>query len=187
MFVKGNRISKKTLVLIASGILILAMAVGGVLAYLVAKTAPVTNDFTPAEVSCEVVETFEENIKRDVKIQNTGNTDAFLRTVVVVNWVSESGNGKILSTAPVEGVDYQVTWGSDSWVQGTDGFWYFTKPVAPQDLTANLIDTASLNSEAPEGYQLHIRILASAIQSSPEYVVEQAWNVSVQHGELVVN
>ena len=67
LFNKENYyISKKIVVLIISAVMLVFTLIGGTIAYLTSYTSPVENEFTPAEVSCEVIETFENNVKSDV-------------------------------------------------------------------------------------------------------------------------
>ena len=60
---------------------------------------------------------------------------------------------------------------------GGDGYYYYTKAVMPDEMTNVLINTAQLNEgrTAPQGYYLSIEIVASAIQASPDEVVEKQW------------
>ena len=51
---KLNR--KKGILLLTAAVLILVCGVGGTLAYLITQTAPVTNTFTPAYVTSQVIE-----------------------------------------------------------------------------------------------------------------------------------
>lgn len=156
--------------------------VGGSFAYLIANTDTLSNEFVPATVSCVVEEVFENGVKENVRVRNTGNIDAYIRAAVVVTFVSE--DGRVLATPPKEDVDYTVTWGASGWQKGTDGYWYHKKAVAPEALTAPLIETASAIS-APDGYRLNIQIIVSAIQSFPEASVKEAWGVNLSNGELV--
>lgn len=161
---------------------IIAGTVGGVYAYLTAKTDPISNEFVPAKVSCLVEEDFAEGVKSNVKVRNTGNIDAYIRAVVVATFVSE--DGKVLATAPKESVDYFIQWGTDGWTQGQDGYWYHTKPVKPEETTVLLIESA-YELSVPDGYRLHLQILATGVQSDPTIAVQEAWGVSVNNGELL--
>lgn len=161
---------------------IIAGTVGGVYAYLTAKTDPISNEFVPAKVSCLVEEDFAEGVKSNVKVRNTGNIDAYIRAVVVATFVSE--DGKVLATAPKESVDYFIQWGTDGWTQGQDGYWYHTKPVKPEETTVLLIESA-YELSVPDGYRLHLQILATGVQSDPAIAVQEAWGVSVNNGELL--
>lgn len=184
MKVSFKKHSVKTAVVIALCICIAAGAAGGVWAYLLAQTERLPNDFVPAHVTCAVEETFENGIKSNVHVRNTSNIGAYIRVVVLVNFVS--ADGKVHSTSPVEGVDYSITWTSSGWKKGSDGFWYCVSPVSPGGLTPMLIETAKVLS-APEGYALNIRIIAAAIQSNPSAAVEEAWGITPVNGTLHPN
>jgi hypothetical protein len=158
--------------------------IGGVWAYLTASTQTLTNRFQPAQVSCEVEESFHNGVKSDVKIRNTGNVDAYVRAVVVATFVDNEG--KVLSTAPKEGVDYAVTWEEGGWAKGSDGFWYCTDPVAPGNATAILIRSATAIA-VPDGYRLHLQIVSSAIQSDPADAVREAWGITPTNDRLLPN
>ena len=181
-----NRISKKGIVLILLLAALLLSAAGTTVAFIIARSSPAENTFTPANVSCAVNEVFQNNVKRDVTVINTGNTEAFVRSALVINWVSET-DGKIHAVSPVAGVDYEIIWGSAKWSQGSDGFWYYSAKLAVGESTENLIDSCTLIKEAPAGYRLSVQILASAIQSSPARAIEQAWGVSVNGDAIVPN
>lgn len=161
---------------------IIAGTVGGAYAYLTAKTDPISNEFIPAKISCLVEEDFAEGVKSNVKVRNTGNIDAYIRAVVVATFVSE--DGKVLATAPKESVDYFIQWGDDGWIKGQDGYWYHTKPVKPEETTVLLIESA-YELSVPDGYRLHLQILATGVQSDPAIAVQEAWGVSVNNGELL--
>lgn len=163
---------------------IAAGLVGGTVAYLVATSDTLSNKFVPAKVSCQVEEVFENGVKEDVQIRNTGDIDAYIRAAVIVTFLSD--DGKVLSASPKEGADYSVTWGADGWQKGADGYWYYKKSVAPGNATSVLLETATAMT-APAGYRLHIQIVATAIQAQPENAVKDAWGVHVVSGELALN
>lgn len=178
--------NKKALTLLVCLIVLVAVTVGGTLAYLMVTTPTVKNEFTPAKVSCEVVEQFNGITKTNAQIRNTGNTAAYIRAAVVITWKNSSG--EVYAATPTEGVDYNISWHltADSWVQGNDRFYYYTREVAPCThtgeqvhngcLTSNLIDSCSpIDGKAPEGYSLSVEIVSSAIQSAPDHVVEGEW------------
>lgn len=179
-----KRINKKSVIIVATVGVVVAATVCGVFAYLASRPDPITNEFTPASVTCEVNETFENGVKKNVSISNTGNVPAYIRAFVVVNF--QNSNGEVLATAPEEGKDYTVTWAESGWIKGQDGFWYYASAVAPGRNTTNLIESASVIS-APDSFNLNIRVIASAIQAEPVTAVDQAWNVSVSNGVLNPN
>lgn len=179
-----NKHSRKWIAAALLCLCIVVCAVGGVVAYLTARTEPVTNEFVPAKVSCVVEEVFEGGVKNDVRIRNTGNIDAYIRAAVIVNFVSD--DGKVLAAAPQEGVDYILIWDAYGWTKGSDGYWYYKSAVAPEGLTSALIGSATEIS-APDGYRLNIQIAAAAIQSAPDAAVQEAWGITPINGELIPN
>ena len=185
-------------ILITSVALLLLVAVGTTLAYVITKTDPVENKFDPSKVSCAVVEVVEKgdssentaNVvqtgksKTNVQIKNTGDTDAYIRAAVVVNWMNEDGT-RAWATKPVQGADYSISYNlSNGWIDGGDGYYYYTQPVDPGDMTNILITSATQNATGPKGtdgtqYYLSIEIVASAIQAKPTSVVTSQWGVTV--------
>ena len=190
-------INKKSII-IASVMLLLLATVGTTLAYIFTETESVENTFNPSKVSCAVVENGYEpvsgkiqnisDIKSNVQIKNTGDTDAYIRVAVVVNWASADGSC-VWAQTPADD-DYTITYNlSNGWFNGGDGFYYYSKAVSPGESTSVLIDEAKQLLAAPKGtdgtqYYLSIEIVASAIQSTPETVVENHWGVTVENGVI---
>ena len=168
--------SKKTWVLLLLLLAMVLCAIGGAYAYITAKTDEISNHFTPVKVTCKVEESFDGAVKQDVRIRNTGDIDGFIRAMLVFNWVDAEGN--VLSAAPIEGTDYAIEWGSDQWKKGSDGYWYYTKAVAPNGVTEQLIKSVTLTS-TKDGWKLQVQILATAFQADPPAAIEGAWGVAV--------
>ncbi len=185
--------SRKALFALVSVLVLVFAAVGVTVAYLQTQTEPLENEFTPAKVSCKVDETFDGNVKSDVSIRNTGDTDAFIRVAIVANWVrtDDNDNSKVTSVhaqQPVAGTDYTLTLADDvnkKWLKDSNGFYYYKNAVKPNEATATLIQECTLKGEAPAGYKLAVEIVASAIQASPETVAEKYWHISVENGEII--
>lgn len=181
---KHSRRSGKSVALLVSVFLLLTVTVGGTIAFLVDSDGPLTNLFAPSRVTTGVVETLSGTTKKDVKIQNTGDTDAWIRAAVVVTWQDENGN--VYGQAPVAGTDYTITYDlSNGWKQGDDGFYYWTKPVAPNNLTGVLIASSSAlqkktvsTGDETVTYYLSVEIIASGIQSKPARVFNEEWKSS---------
>ncbi|MBP3321371.1 MAG: hypothetical protein J6M12_03365 [Clostridia bacterium] len=185
MSVFFKKLNKKAVLTVALCLLISVAAVSGVWAYLVSKTDTKTNTFIPGSVTCAVEEDFQNGVKSDVKIRNTGNVNAYIRVAVVATFVSDEG--KVHATAPVEGTDYTVIWASDSWKKGTDGFWYHSSDVAPDALTSTLIKEATALAQPPDGFRLNLQIVASAVQSDPPAAVNEAWGITPLNGKILPN
>ena len=77
-----------------------------------------------------------------------------------------------------------MNWGAGGWQRGADGYWYHTASVAPGKSTSPLIEKAMAVS-APDGYHLNVQIFATAFQALPAKAVEEAWNVTVENGNLM--
>ena len=182
---KPNIRLNRTAVLIMAVLLLLGAAVGSTVAFLIDKTAPVENSFEYAKVSCEVTENFTNNKKDNVQVKNTGTTDAYIRATYVVNWVDAQGN--IAASVPVD-YSYDLTESTDSWTEGTDGFFYYTSSVAPGASTEGSLLTCEVTYPENPEYTLSVEILAQAIQSAPEKAVQEAWvGVTVnEDGKLTV-
>lgn len=193
--------SKKARKLLACLTALLCMTfVGATVAFLMTQTGAVTNTFQGSKVACAVIENINDiandstesgkvtgvTLKKDVQIKNTGDTTAYIRVAVVVNWMSADGT-RVWATKPIEGTDYTISYDlTNGWFDGGDGYYYYSKPVSPDssnNLTSVLIKEAKLNADVtvPVGtdntrYYLSIEIVASAIQSTPTSVVTGQWS-----------
>ena len=162
---------KRTGILLAAVIVLLAGAVGGTWAFLVAQSEPVQNNFTYAHVRCTIKEKFDGTTKSDVQIQNTGDIPAYIRARIVVTWKDTRGN---VSAVPVENTDYTIAFNTTDWTQ-QDGYWYCKNAVDAKDFTPVLIKKCEKTGNAPKDYDLSVEILADAIQSEPANAVKEAW------------
>lgn len=175
---------RKEFVLLVSVFAMIAGVVGGTVAYLVADTEPLTNNFDLAEVSCGVEEGFNGIIKTDVKIQNTSNIPAYIRAKVVVTWKDEDSN--VYGQAPIEETDYTIQFNEGVWKREGD-YWYYDEPVAPVTenncYTPVLINRCSSSGTEPEGYHLSVEILAEAIQSEPTKAIQEAWGYTPSNNQ----
>lgn len=177
---KPNIRLNRTAVLIMAVLLLLGAAVGSTVAFLIDKTAPVENSFEYAKVSCEVTENFTDNKKDNVRVKNTGTTDAYIRATYVVNWVDAQGN--IASSDPA-GYKYTLTANlNNSWTKGSDGYFYYTSPIAPGDSTQGSLLTCTVTYPDNPEYTLSVEVLAEAIQSVPEDAVKAAWGAGFSIG-----
>lgn len=163
----------KTAVLLTAAVLLIGTVVGSTVAYLIAQTDAVENTFEYAKVSCKVTESFNGSEKTDVKVENTGTTDAYIRATYVVNWLDAQGN--IVASVP-EGYSYTLTENPDSkWTEGNDGYFYYLTPVGPGDSTPGSLLTCTVTRPENPEYRLSVEILATAIQSEPANAVKEAW------------
>ena len=179
---------KKSLITLVSLLAILCVTVGGTLAFLVDTDGPINNIFNPSKVTTEVEEKLDQEqlIKKDVKIKNTGDTDAYIRAAVVVTWQNKAG--EVYGKLPVSGTDYEISYDlKNGWSLGSDGFYYWKGIVksddeAPKDCwTGVLITSCKPKVDPPaEGYFLNVEIIGSGIQAKGKDAngktpVELAW------------
>ena len=177
---KALRTGRLTTMVIAT-VLLLALAIGGTLAWLSTKDAPIQNKFLPTKVTCEVMETFNGStgVKSNVNVKNTGTIDAFIRVKLVTYRTNDQGQ-HIGGTASLP----NFTLGK-GWVKYGD-YYYYTLPVAPKEKPeADLISSITLESytDVDGGHQA-IDVMAEAIQSEPARAVGQAWGVSISQGSV---
>lgn len=161
--------------LILSLCLIFALAVGTTLAYLKANTSPVENTFKAAKSDITIDEDVTGGQKKSIIVQNTGTAVSYVRVKLVMNWVD--GNGKVVSGGKLP----EVTLNESDWFL-QDGIYYYTKPVAPEGKTTNLLQKDSSISEPtekPEGCHLEVTVLAESIQAAPSKAVTDSWHVGV--------
>ena len=204
-----NLTKKRLTILLVSLSLILVVGVGVTLAYVFASTGNVVNTFTPSHVSCAVVEMNNnskettqvsagkvENLtsKQEVKIKNTGDTEAYIRAAIIVTW--KKADGTVYAKSPVAWIDnenpndYKMDLNIidnpdvEGWISGGDGYYYYTEPVLPVTANANNCYTGVLISQAvtfnneemnSQGYYVSIEIVASAIQSNLGNDAQSAW------------
>ncbi len=172
-----NKIGRYSVVLLSLVLIVIATA-GGTIAYLFATAGPVTNTFTIAPVEITIDEEFDGTAKSNVRIQNTGETKAYIRAKVLINWVDSNDN--IVTSVP-NGYSYTIDWGdidttTSKWKTGNDGFYYYTDEIPPTTYTEYLIDSATYikPTEIAE-YFLKVDIIAQAIQSTPTDAIEESW------------
>lgn len=169
-------LSKKQIVLAICIVLMSVITVGSTMALLNAVSNSVVNTFERADMSCEIVETFDGTTKSNVYITNTSTEDSisgYIRVAVIVSW--QDVNGNIYGKQPIPGIDYEITYGSE-WEKTSDGYYYWPIAVAAGDKTGILIDSCSeVDGMAPDGYTLVVDVIAEIIQSNPEDAVEDAW------------
>lgn len=173
---KHSNGKSKTTALILSLCLIIAAAVGGTMAYLFDKTEPADNTFIAAHVTTDVTEDFDGEIKKNVNVKNTGDIDAYIRVKLITYRVNDNGQ-HIGGTAVIP----EFTPGAN-WVKYGE-YYYYTLKVAPNSSPA----TALIGAEGiklvkytdSDGGKQVIEVMAEAIQSEPEKVIGEAWNVKI--------
>ena len=177
----SNKKFRRVFTLTVAIVLVLVATVGSTFAFIVTRTEGVKNVFDPVTIECSVA---------DYSVKNDGDYSAYIRAYFVVNWV-EDGTENVYGQKPVLNTDYTINvkaadnaTTSGKWDKGSDGFYYYTSPVAAKAATAALIDSFSLvdGVSAPADYVLQVQMIAEAIQSKPEISVTNSWGVTVNDG-----
>ena len=181
---------RKRIIALLVGVILLAGTVG-TLAWL-SVTGVLVNQFGIGSVTPSVQETLSGNVKSNVKAENTGTAPAYIRAAVGIYW-QDATSGARLWEEPQAGTDYEIAWSvadasgansASSWVKASDGFYYWTSPVAPNTETDVLIASVTELKET-EGRNLVVDVSTQAVQSAPDEAVHEAWGCTVQDGVLI--
>ena len=171
-----HRPHKRPLAILAA-LLLLGLTVGGSIAYLMMETEGVKNTFIPTKVTTEVDEKFDHEVKKDIKIKNTGDINAWIRAAVVITW--QNDDGEVYGKKPEYGTDYTMSSLGAGWILGNDDFFYYTSPVEPGKATDVLYEEIKpVEGNDPDGYYLNVAIIGSGIQHKPADVFNDNWGVS---------
>ena len=156
--------------------IVLCLGVGAqmTISYLTSDSS-LENTFTIASVKPDVNETFNNNIKTDVSIENTGDIPVYIRAKIMIYY--QDADGKILGDIPEEDLDYSIEYPTDLntyWIQADDGFYYYRDKVNSQSQTTYLIKNCE-SKENNSNKHLVVDIITEAIQANPQDAVGDAW------------
>lgn len=181
---------RKRIIALLVGVIFL-VGTAGTLAWL-SVTGVLVNQFGIGSVTPSVQETLSGNVKSNVKAENTGTAPAYIRAAVDIYW-QDATSGARLWEEPQAGTDYEIAWSvadasgansASSWVKASDGFYYWTSPVAPNRETDVLIASVA-EFKATEGRNLVVDVSTQSVQSAPDEAVHEAWGCTVQDGVLI--
>lgn len=129
------------------------------LAYKTDTTDEIVNSFDPVEVVIEITENFDNEIKEDVAITNTGEVDAYIRFKITISAIDEAGNLIALPISMINtsdtvadltyrGIDISdFTITESDWASNfieIDGIYYY-ESIVPVGTTINIFDEATFN------------------------------------------
>lgn len=175
-----RKISKRAVALLVCLALCMTAVVGVTLAFIFAKSDPVNNTFTPANIACEAHAAFP--IMGGVK--NTGDAECYIRVALVVNWVKVvDGVEMIYAQQPT--FTFEPL---DGWFLAPDGYYYYKEKVAVSAFTNALLSVESMqvidSISPPDGYTPSVKVVASAIQATADAVANWS-NAVVVDGEII--
>lgn len=168
---------KRSLAALIALVLIICVAVGGTIAYIVTQTNSVENKFTPADVQIAIQEDFNGTVKSSITVQNVQadkNVPCYIRVKLVSNM--QDAEGKVTGSAALGAFTP-----NDNWFKGNDGCYYYKDVVNVGDSTANLLadgEKITLTNDQV------VEVLAEGIQATPDTAVTSAWPVKVVNGQL---
>ena len=182
---------KKKILAVAVFAMFVSVAASGTLAYFTAEERA-HNVITSGGIGIEIIEKTkiesgadvkEEDFPKEgirgvmpgtsvskiVKIQNSGEADAWIRVKMESSIVGADGKDLPLligdnDKEPV--MEYEVL---EGWTLGNDGYYYYEKPVKPEKTTDLLIDSVEFNPAMGNEYQgctANIIIAAEAVQTA---------------------
>ena len=189
---------RKRIIALLVGVILLA-GTAGTLAWL-SVTGVLVNQFGIGSVTPSVQETLSGNVTSNVKAENTGTAPAYIRAAVDIYWQDATSGARLweepqADTDSQAKPDYKIVWSdslrdalgansASSWVKASDGFYYWTSPVAPNAETDVLIASVT-ELKTTEGRNLVVDVSTQAVQSVPDDAVREAWNCTVQDGVLI--
>lgn len=190
---RGRRVDLP--VLTACAVVLVLAAAGGMFAWYMHQASR-TNTFQSAELVPSVEENFDKTTKSNVTVKaNDTSVPVYIRAQVAIGWVTSDGADAIFAE-PVAGTDYVMAWGAavyergsasaeqlsaGCWVKGSDGFYYWSKPVQAGKSTGQLVDTCTWKSVsgAADGRKLSVDISAQALQADTDPAAfDDAWSAA---------
>lgn len=161
---------------------VLALAGIGTTLALMSRSTNIKNTFDSPKIMCEVSETFEDNVKSNICIVNTGEYVSYVRVKLISYWVYEDG-----TVAPIASVMPEIELLSD-WIE-SDGIYYYTKSIEPEASTTALCKPITLVTKSDDSgntvvYQV-VEIISEAIQANPHSAVKEAWRVDVNDAGII--
>lgn len=169
----------KPLVLVALAVILIAATMGATYAFLT-STGSVTNTFSPAQVSVEIIEDLDKNLdgditeKNKVEFKNTSDIPVWIRATAVYSWIDPETGYTV--AVPVASGDVSATIDSSNWSNGAGGFDYYFEEVDPGETITYMTNcVVSENSDNGKLYQLDVDILVEAIQAAGTGAKADAW------------
>ena len=142
-----------------------------------------TFTLVPTTVDVDITDEVDnKTVKKNVITRNTGNKDVYMRVAIVGNWVD--ANGKIVAPWYDTQGSFTGLGGNGAWVEGGDGFWYYTQKVAPGATPAiPIFNTYTKPSTVPSGATgLVMDLIVQGIDSATGSNYAAAWS-SVYSGD----
>ena len=166
------RISRRSILLTVSVLVLCLAMVGGTVAWITTSTAPVQNVFSLPNADITIEEEFDGQVKRNVRIKNTGDVPVFVRVKVLYTYKDQNGN-----VLPCNESDVYKDRGStqrDAWKEDQHNTFYYRATLQPGEVTGALYETIQLMEGVtpPEGYTLDVHVIAQCVQAEGTKLVD---------------
>jgi hypothetical protein len=122
--------------------------------------------------------THQTEQKTSIRVENTGNIEAYIRLRFVSYWVDVNGNiiGKP-SQMP------EIQYDTSKWIKGDaadDYTYYYKLPVVKDGFTDELLKAPiKLQGDTENGHFQVVEVFADAIQSQPVKAAANSWKVTI--------
>ena len=153
---------KKGLVLLVCVTLLLTITVSGTVAFLADNSGPVVNEFKPSNVTVDITDKVDGDVKKNVVVTNESNIPVYIRVAVIASWRNASGS----IVAPWNHYD-GLGVNTSLWTRGSDGYYYYNVPVAPGASVTLFTQYKQPSPPVGVGEDVHLEmdIITQAIQA----------------------
>lgn len=190
----------KVVLLICTLILVVTFSIGSTLAYFVSEEKKV-NHFSIGSVEVDIQEDFPiegsdwssgQVIKKEVAIKNTGSTPVLVRAQLIPYWLDgdvpfvAGDTSKIIFEYGALVTEENI--GPESWILGSDGFYYYTSVLPAGKETPLLLKSVKLPEKLSsfyEGKKLMVDVEVEAIQATQEAYKEAWMNLPEEIGKML--
>jgi len=158
--------------LLLTVILLVTVAVGATLAYIVTVTDPLRNVFADANVSCST--TYDEETGTWI-VTNDGDVEAYIRVAVIPYLMNESGD--VYWDNPIYTVTHAV---AADWTSfGAHNYYYYQYPLpAGHSLLFGKVNVDTSMGSGLNYSDIMVTVNAEAFQVGSAEALEDAWNVT---------
>lgn len=162
----------KKLILIALSLICVATITTGVTLASFNSSLTTNNVVTFGNISVELIDIYEHQdnvrpgqiIDKVVSAKNDGNNTEYVRIYIEKNWTK---GGEVLTDKDGKYIEI-IPANPDLWIYGDDGYYYYQKPLEPNQTADNLMNSFTLKSDWDmEGYfklEGNIIVRAEAVQ-----------------------
>ena len=150
---------KNKLIVFSAILLISIMVAGGTVAWFTSSPDAEINNFRMGIIEVKVI----ENGLQDIKVENEGTSDCYIRVRLVPKWSDPS-----LSISDVD-----INIGGD-WIE-KDGYYYYKKILKTGEETLNLIDNIFIPTN--EGASFTLKVVAEGVQTTLE-AWKDVWSIN---------